>query len=70
MDLEARLGERLQLPCKGCASLSLEIVVALGESRRSCPKCGTVSIFHIEAGPNGWSMRAPRLETPPSEEEE
>ena len=50
MNLSLKEGESVTLPCRHCASLSLEVVIRKGTTSIECPKCKETVQFHITEG--------------------
>ena len=60
-----REGEVLILPCGRCASVSVRLVVRVGDATPSCPKCQARIRFQIGLGPGGFRIRSrPESEGP------
>ena len=50
MKLSLKEGESVALPCRHCASLSLQVVIKKGTTSIECPKCKEKVQFHITEG--------------------
>ena len=69
MNLSLKEGESVTLPCRHCASLSLEVVIRKGTTTLLCPKCGETVRLCISEGPAGGlelhSQGEPQPPVPP-----
>lgn len=48
-----REGEVISLPCRWCASVSIQVKIQPGTGVQPCPKCGELTRFDIKRGPAG-----------------
>lgn len=51
-----REGEVVSLPCRWCASVSIEVKIQPGSDVKPCPKCGEFTHFNIKRGPTGLEI--------------
>lgn len=49
-------GDRIPIPCRHCASLSIEIPIAPGLCEARCGRCSRVQQIRVLRKDDGWSV--------------
>lgn len=56
MTLNFDEGERIPIPCRHCASLSIEVAIRTGTALGTCHRCKAVTRITMGKRDDGWSV--------------